>query len=91
MSDDDGVEEALRTLLTPREEQILRLRYGMGCSALATAEIGLRLAITQARAAQLVTQALGKFVQKLKLTPIDLVRLKYQLDVEAFDEEEVVP
>jgi len=66
--------DAALALLTPREEEILRLYYGIGGRAYTQTEIGRRLAVTDGRVGQLRQRALGKLAAKLDVTPMMLLR-----------------
>lgn len=56
-----AVDEALRRL-TPREEQVLRLRYGIGNRMYASAEVGQRIGMSDGR----IRVAEARALQKLR-------------------------
>jgi RNA polymerase sigma factor (sigma-70 family) len=64
----DRIECAL-TRLTPRERQVVRLRYGLDAPAQSIAEIGATLGISRQRADQLERKALAKMAVMLSERP----------------------
>ena len=69
----EAVDEAHRALagLTPREERILRLRYGIGQSEEQTLEqVGRQFSLTRERIRQIEAQALKKLRTLCKPSPL---------------------
>jgi RNA polymerase primary sigma factor len=60
-----GLEQALRTKLSLREQMVVRLHYGLGCQQLTLKEIGKLLNRTNERARQIELRALVKLRKAL--------------------------
>jgi RNA polymerase primary sigma factor len=70
------VQEQMRQLLstlTQREQQVLRLRFGIGCEGDLTLEqIGERFSLTRERIRQIEIKALGKLRKRAEAEGLDL-------------------
>lgn len=58
--------EAVLNTLSPKEKDIIRLRFGLGCKEHTLDEVGKKYAVTRERIRQIEAKALGKLKQPLR-------------------------